>query len=117
MLSCASTMGLPADLLRRTPREASRRIALGLLDQARSAAERLEEESDSEALHDFRVALRRLRSALRSWRDELDGSIGKKHRQALREIQVATSPGRDAEVGLEWLAKQRETLDSNHLPG
>src|SRR5688572_16607563 len=110
-------MGLPSDLLRRPPTEAARRIVLDLLEQASAAARRLDEDAHEEALHDFRVALRRLRSAVSSWRGELADALGRKHRRALRELQRATSPGRDAEVGLAWLAKQRETMDPPHLAG
>src|SRR3970040_32067 len=44
------------------------RIALTHLDAARAAHERLKGASDTDALHDFRVALRRLRSVLRAYR-------------------------------------------------
>jgi CHAD domain-containing protein len=87
-----------------------RRIALALLGQARAAAARLDDAEDAEALHDFRVAIRRLRSTLRAWRPELGKSVSKGHRRALRQIQQSTGGGRDAEVALEWLAEQRGEL-------
>lgn len=107
-------MELPTDILARDPEEAARRIALGLLHDARLAARRLDDPDDGTALHDFRVAVRRLRSTLRAWRGELRGSIGRRHRRALRTLQVATAAGRDAEVALEWLASIQDDLDPSH---
>ena len=59
------------------------RIALTHLDAARAAHERLKDASDTEALHDFRVALRRLRSVLRAYRPWLK-NIPRKLRRRLR---------------------------------
>jgi CHAD domain-containing protein len=56
------------------------------------------------------VAIRRLRSTLRAWRPELEKSVSKGHRRALKQIQRSTGAGRDAEVALEWLAEQRGEL-------
>ena len=64
-------MSLPAELLHLPRREAVRLLALQQLGQARSTALRLDDETDSEALHDFRVALRRLRSIVKAWKNEL----------------------------------------------
>ncbi len=103
-------MDLPAEILQISPEEAARRIALGFFDEARAAAARLDDADDAEALHDFRVAIRRLRSALRAWREELRGSVGKRDRRALRALQNATGAGRDAEVALAWLGGRRDGL-------
>ncbi len=92
-------------------------MALELLDQARATAGRWLDPADAEALHDFRVAIRRLRSTLRAWRAELEGSVRGKDRRKLREIQAATGEGRDAEVGLAWLGKHAESADSAHFAG
>ena len=70
-----------------------------------------------EALHDFRVAIRRLRSTLRAWRPELKKTIRKVHLRRLRDLQTATGSGRDAEVALEWLAGQRPELHPAHRRG
>lgn len=94
-------MPLPADLLQRVPEEAARLIALDRLDVLESTAVRLEDASDQEAVHDVRVALRRLRSTLRSWRKLLKGSVRSGDRQALGDLQRSTGPARDAEVGEE----------------
>jgi CHAD domain-containing protein len=87
----------------RDPDEAARRLALGFLDQATAAQARLADAEDTEALHDFRVGLRRLRSTLRSYRDLLGKSIGKKLAKRLKALADATGEGRDAEVALAWL--------------
>ncbi len=110
-------MQLTDDILLRSPEEASRRIALNLLEQARDAAERWLDPAQVNALHDFRVAIRRLRCTLRAWHDELEADVRKKHRRALREIQSVTGAGRDAQVGLLWLALQAESLDASQRVG
>jgi CHAD domain-containing protein len=92
-------------LLQLPAAEAARRIALGYLDAARAARTRLDDPADVEALHDFRVALRRLRSCLRSYRGVLKG-VPKKLRRELRRLARATNEARDAEVQLAWLARQ-----------
>ncbi len=85
-------------------------IALWHLDSAVKARRRLKCNTDPEALHDFRVALRRLRSVLRAYRPWLD-AVSKKLRRRLREIARATSAGRDAEVCLAWLEEQQDVAD------
>ncbi len=87
----------------RDPEEGARRLALGFLDQAALAKARLADPDDTEALHDFRVGLRRLRSTLRSYRGVLGKSIGKKLAARLKALADATGEGRDAEVALAWL--------------
>jgi CHAD domain-containing protein len=89
----------PEALLDRPLAEAARRIALAELERAARARGALVAGDDPEALHDLRVALRRLRSQLRSWHDELGGLVGGKLRRRLRELAASTNPGRDAEVG------------------
>ena len=59
-------MSLPDDLLDRPAPDAVRHVALDFLRQAAEARERLGDPSDAEALHDFRVAIRRLRSTVRA---------------------------------------------------
>src|SRR5688572_6091086 len=99
---------LPNDLLERRPGEAARLIGLWRLAALVAARPRLEKADDAEAVHDVRVALRKLRSCLRSHRDLLAGAVRKKTRTLLREIAHASGPARDAEVQLEWLAAQGE---------
>lgn len=88
-------------LLDTLPEEATRRLAIGLLDAALEAMARLEGE-DPEALHDMRVALRRLRSTLRAYSDVLSGKKIAKRKKALAVLTQGTGEGRDAEVQLAW---------------
>lgn len=108
---------LPDDLLFRSDEEAARRLALKSLAAARAAERRLDDRFDREALHDFRVAIRRLRSLLRAYKPQLDSAVRVKDRRRLRDIQRATGGGREAEVALEWLTKQHSSLAPEHLAG
>jgi CHAD domain-containing protein len=110
-------MDIPADLLSRPPEEGARLIALSWLDQAAAAFPRLQDPADTEALHDFRVGLRRLRSCLRSYRAYLEESLPKKLRRRLRDLAASTGPGRDTEVQIEWLRGRSRHLSSYHRPG
>jgi CHAD domain-containing protein len=104
-------------LLERPPEEGARLLALRHLDQAASAFPRLQDPADAEALHDFRVALRRLRSCLRSYEPWLDDCLPKKLRRRLKKLADATGPGRDTEVQIEWLRGRSRHLGSNHRAG
>ena len=108
---------MTSGLLARQPEEGARLIALFYLDQAVAARDRLKDEADAEALHDFRVALRRLRSCLRAYRDLLQGSVPRKLAKRLKRLAGATGPGRDAEVQLEWLRGRGSRLSSQQRQG
>jgi CHAD domain-containing protein/CYTH domain-containing protein len=97
-------------LLDAQPEAAARGLALSFLDDAAKASSRLGDESDTEALHDFRVGLRRLRTLLKSYRDLLEDSVSKKQRRTLRELASSTGSARDSEVQLAWLARQESRL-------
>jgi CHAD domain-containing protein len=99
-------------------------LALAFLDQAAAARPRLDDPADDEALHDFRVALRRLRSCLQAYAEPLEDSIPKKLEKRLRRLADATGAGRDTEVQIEWLRKQggkqgepAAKLAAAHRPG
>lgn len=102
---------LTRSLLLRSPEETARHLSLGLLEEADSALGRLEREEDEEALHDFRVALRRLRSVIRVYRPYLKGSARKKLRAQLKTLAASTNSARDLEVQREWLSKRGARLD------
>ncbi|GJG85377.1 hypothetical protein tb265_05580 [Gemmatimonadetes bacterium T265] len=121
---------LPDDLLARAPAEGARLLALYLTTRAGAAhaalvgaaegAEGAAPEGaarDPEALHDFRVALRRLRVVLKAFGPELEGSVPKSVLRRLRDLARATNPARDAEVQLAWLAAQRPRLYSRQRAG
>jgi CHAD domain-containing protein len=115
-----------ASLLRQPVARAVRVVALSLLEEANAAAARLRAAApggddaaphDEEALHDFRVAVRRLRSWLRAWESWLGDSLSRKVMRRLRKIARATGPARDAEVHLAWLAQQRPALRGRQRVG
>ena len=99
-----------------TPR-AARAVALQLLDLLEVEYKRLEQQGDTEALHDFRVALRRLRSWLRAYRRDVRDSIGKKSMSELAELASVTTDSRDIEVHLEWLTEQEKHLNAADRAG
>jgi CHAD domain-containing protein len=101
----------------RSDEEGARRLALKSLAAARAAERRLDDRFDREALHEFRVSVRRLRSLLRAYRPQLETAVRAKDRKKLRAIQSATGRGREAEVALEWLTKQHADLAPEHLAG
>src|SRR5262249_16916979 len=104
-------------LMRLRVEEGCRRIALEYLTAATRARGRLDDPEDTEALHDLRVGLRRLRSLERAYRPQLADSISRKLRQKPRELAAATNVARDTEVQLEWLAQQRDHLNPRHRRG
>jgi CHAD domain-containing protein len=106
-----------SDLLQRPPEEGVRLVALRQLESAVAARERLTEPDDQEALHDLRVALRRLRSTLSSFKPYLGGSLSKKKVRRLRDLAATTGPGRDAEVQLAWLREQVPALARTQRSG
>jgi CHAD domain-containing protein len=111
-----------AEILARSPEEGARRLALGCLEQAAAILPRLAGKdeaagADPEALHDMRVALRRLRSCLRAYRGPLAGSLSQGAAKRLRRLARATGPGRDTEVQIEWLKLQAAALGRHHRAG
>ncbi len=110
-------MGIPEGLLSLSPEEGARRLALEFLDQAAAARERLHDPSDAEALHDFRVGLRRLRSALCSYGPYLEESLSRKLMRRIRDLARSTGPGRDTEVQIEWLRERSRHLSGHHRAG
>ena len=108
---------LPSDLLRRSAEEGSRLLALAYLNEIGVAERRLADPQDSEALHDFRVGLRRLRSCIRAYRPQLKGGVSKRMRRRLRDLTLSTNPGRDVEVQLEWLHRQAGRLGPGETEG
>jgi CHAD domain-containing protein len=104
-------------LLDRPAAEAARLLALRLLDDAASARLRLGRPDDPEALHDFRVAIRRLRSSIRAWRDVLDNAVSPRVLRRLRRLARATSESRDLEVHLAWVAAQAPNQREYQRPG
>jgi CHAD domain-containing protein len=73
------------------------RTAFGALDSG-----------DKKALHDLRVALRRLRGWLRAYDAVLHDTLRRGTRRALSNLAQATNAPRDAEVALAWVRSQRD---------
>lgn len=102
---------IDASLLDESAARGARVVALGLLADLEAERERLQgPERQVESLHDFRVALRRLRSWLRAWRPELAGSVPRGARRRLRRIGRESNVARDAEVIVGWLDGSENTL-------
>jgi CHAD domain-containing protein/CYTH domain-containing protein len=80
-----------------------------MVDAIEHANARRGQADDSEALHDMRVAMRRLRSWLRAM-DEVLHDVGGKTRKRLDTVADASNVSRDAEVLLNWLGAQAEAL-------
>lgn len=91
----------PPDLLDRPALDAAIVVASRYLDDAGAAATRLSDRADAEALHDFRVAVRRLRVTLRAYPDLHDG-VPRKHRRRLRKLARETNTIRDVEAQVAW---------------
>jgi CHAD domain-containing protein/CYTH domain-containing protein len=87
----------------------ARRVALGMIQALESANARRGQGDDSEALHDMRVAMRRLRSWLRAM-DEVLHDVGRKTRRRLDALAAASNASRDAEVLRDWLGDKVAAL-------
>lgn len=104
-------------LLEVTADEGARRIALAYLEQAQKASKGLGDPENDEALHDFRVGMRRLRSCLRAYEPILGSAVSDKLRKRIKKIASATNPGRDAEVQLEWVLEVGDVDHPEQGPG
>ena len=91
--------------------------AIAMVDEARDTAITLlhARDDDPEAVHDFRVAVRRLRSWLQLWGDELDGVVKRRQRRRIRDLAHATGPARDLQVHLEWLRGEETSATGRTL--
>lgn len=109
-------MQRPIEEVLDTPAPAGvRLIASGMLDEWVVTLPRLHGDGDDEALHDYRVAMRKLRSWLRAF--DVDGS---KVRRQLSDLNEATGAARDAEVLEAWLKDETSpaaTFVREHLEG
>jgi CHAD domain-containing protein/CYTH domain-containing protein len=106
-------MSTPApgdELLNYAVHRAARIIALRLLARVGDARTRLDDREDNEALHDFRVAVRRLRSWIRAFQPWLEESVTRRQRRRLRALARTTNAARDVEVHATWLAARYASL-------
>jgi len=107
----------PTDVLAQPAPVAAASIVLECLADTDRRLDGLDDADDGEALHDFRVALRRTRSALRAYREVLGPCFRKKDHRRLRDISRATNAGRDAEVQLAWLVAHRREVPRSERDG
>src|SRR6267143_3957330 len=103
-----------------------RLVALSLIDDAQNAGDKLTSLSKElrdgdttadEALHDFRVAIRRLRSWVRAFKPWLLEDLSRKRRRRLARIADETRTTRDAAVHLMWLREERSALTARQRVG
>jgi CHAD domain-containing protein len=110
-------MSQPASRLHRPAFEAARSVARDYLDQLVDAQRRLAKGDDPDALHDFRVALRRLRGTLRAFRPQLRPVVSRRTRRRLRRLARATGASRDLQVQRQWVMAQVPALRPEEQPG
>jgi CHAD domain-containing protein/CYTH domain-containing protein len=108
---------LTQEMLDRRPEETARLLALSFIGEAEAALARIKDPTDVEALHDFRVGLRRLRSGLRAYRVFLKDSTSKRLINQVADLASATGAGRDAEVLIAWLHSVEPLLIPEHQSG
>jgi CHAD domain-containing protein len=111
---------LDSETLKRPARHAVRLIARSRLEQLVKTAVRLEVHpapvaasdssgppvpalDDPEAVHDFRVSCRRLRSWLRAFRPFLEDTVDRRVERRLSRLSDQAGRARDLEVQLVWL--------------
>lgn len=112
--------------LHQTADRGIREVALALLATAEDTGSALTGSADAlragaedadDLLHDFRVAIRRLRSWLRAFKGPLSDALPKKQRRRLSAIVRDTNAARDAAVHVEWLKKNRRDLAAQRRAG
>jgi CHAD domain-containing protein len=99
----------PADVVCRT-------IALELLAELVERHAKLSDGKDAEALHDFRVAMRGLRSWLRAFESNLP-DLPRKARSRLRRIARLSNASRDLQVQVAWLRSRKAELSVRQRHG
>jgi CHAD domain-containing protein/CYTH domain-containing protein len=107
----------PSGLLDLPAYEGAIRVARFYLEKAEQAVARLEKKGDQQALHDFRVSLRRLRSNLQAYAPYLATAVSAKQRKRIRNLASSTGGGRDAEVQLAWLEARQLDLAIDEAAG
>jgi CHAD domain-containing protein/CYTH domain-containing protein len=110
-------MDVEEAVIDRSAEEGARVVALALAADCDAAAKRLAGGKDAEALHDFRVGLRRLRTTLRAFRPWLEDSVRPRTEKRLKKLARGTNDARDAEVQLGFLDDQAHLLGSRQRAG
>ncbi len=92
---------------------ATRQVSTSLLETSTKTSHRLRDTEDAEALHDFRVSIRRLTTFLVAYRPHIGKRFIKKIRGRLAKLIKSTNAGRDQEVHLLWLKRR---IESGRIP-
>ena len=113
-------------ILRQPVERGVRLVAISLLDDAQQACDKLTSLSKElrdgvtaadDAVHDFRVAVRRVRSWVRAFKPWLQDDMSRKRRRRLSTIAEETRAARDTAVHLEWLRKEHPELTAEQRVG
>jgi CHAD domain-containing protein len=104
-------MKTPKLLLDRPAPEVALALARDDLDRWAKARRTLAHPDAADAVHDFRVALRRLRSTLRAFRPQLRPWVPRRTRRRLRRLARATGRSRNLQVARGWVLAQIESLN------
>jgi len=107
---------LEPEELKRPPEEGARLVALRILEDAGAALGRVETGEGADALHEFRVSLRRLRSTLQAFAPHLEPRPTEQALGRLRELGERSNAARDAEVQIAWLEARFAELSPGHRP-
>jgi CHAD domain-containing protein len=107
-------------LLSQPARAAARAVARQRLERAMEKASPLAVPASTDAaatigneeVHDFRVALRRLRSWIRAASDLLHDDLPRQDRMALRRLARRAGAARDAQVEWQWLTSPAEPFSA-----
>ncbi len=103
-------------MLDRPAAEGASTVARALVADAVARARGAHRRGGPEALHDLRVAVRRLRSYLRAFREVLRPAVRDRDLRRLRRIARATNAARDVEVLAAWVTDAADDLDPAHRP-
>ncbi len=93
---------------------AARVIALLALDAVVDARDQVRKRN-ADSVHEFRIALRRLRSWIGVYRPSLDDTLRKRTRRRLAGLAHATTELRDLDVQIGWLIAERKALGESRL--
>ena len=98
-------MTITVESLREPTQLGVRIVGRELLGRLREKSEHVGADDQPDALHDFRVAVRRLRSWVRAFDDDLSATVRPKAQRRLKRIADATRASRDFEVHIDWLER------------
>ncbi|MDX2505327.1 MAG: CHAD domain-containing protein [Gammaproteobacteria bacterium] len=102
-----SIIHLPHDM--RTD-EATKKLLLSMLDMLNANEDGVRNNIDSEFLHDFRIAVRKSRSAFNQIKNVFPRNVAERFRKQLAWLGTLTSPARDMDVYLLKIGDYRYML-------